>query len=56
MSHEPIYPITSWEGFTTYIKESLNRTLTSAEYKDILQAYIHRKDVEQLIKEMKCLV
>lgn len=50
---EPEYPITSWVGFTNHIKESLGRVLTEDEYHHILKAYIHRKDVDELIEEMK---
>lgn len=50
--NEPIYPISSWQGFTNHIKEKLNRILTASEYKVIMAAYIGRKDIEQLIKEL----
>lgn len=56
MSNEPIYTLDSWEGYTTHIKEKLNRVLTESEYKVIMAAYISRKDIEELIKELKCLV
>lgn len=50
---EPIYPITSWVGFTNHIKESLGRVLTEEEYSHILQAYIHKKDVDELVGELR---
>lgn len=52
MSKEPIYTLDSWEGFTAHIKEKLNRVLSASEYRVIMAAYIHRKDVEELIKEL----
>lgn len=53
MSKEPIYPISCWQGYINHIKESLGRVLTENEYKTTMQAYIHKKDVEKLIEEMK---
>lgn len=50
---EPIYPISSWQGYINHIKESLGRGLTEKEYKTTMQTYIHKRDVDELIEELR---
>lgn len=50
---EPIYTTDCWQGYINYIRDTLQRTITQSEYKVIMDAYIHKKDITHLIEDLK---
>ena len=49
---EKDYPLDSWQGYTTFLKESLGRLLTEKEYKKVMQSYINGVEVDACLKTL----
>lgn len=46
-------PTSSFIAYTSYIKEELGRQLTTKEYSEVMQCYIHGKSADLCVDKLK---